>query len=61
MAATIYLPDLISVVTFFLDKLKSADRLIWSNGIPEAEVWIKVGGDHGGGTFKLSFQVRIYH
>ena len=61
MAATIYLPDLISVVTFFLDKLKSADRLIWSNGIPEAEVWINVGGDHGGGTFKLSFQVRIYH
>ena len=57
MAAVVYFPDLVSVVMFFLDKLDSVHRLTWSNGIPESEVCIKIGGDHGGGTFKLSFQV----
>ena len=57
MAAVVYFPDLLSGVMFFLDKLDSVNRLTWSNGIPESEVWIKIGGDHGGGTFKLSFQV----
>ena len=42
----------------FLNKLDETNNLTWSNGIPESEVWIKIGGDHGGGTFKLSFQVR---
>ena len=57
MAAVVYFPDLVSVVMFFLDKLDSVHRLTWSNGIPESEVWIKIGGDHSGGAFKLSFQV----
>lgn len=25
--------------------------------IPSDEIWIKVGGDKGGGTFKMSFQI----
>ena len=25
--------------------------------MPKEEVWIKIGGDHGGGSFKLSFQI----
>lgn len=25
--------------------------------IPKDEIWIKVGGDKGGGTFKLCFQI----
>lgn len=32
--------------------------LTWHNGaIPEEEIWIKIGGDKGGGTFKMSIQV----
>ena len=25
--------------------------------IPASEVWIKIGGDKGGGSFKMSFQI----
>ena len=33
-------------------------RLTWHEGfIPASEVWIKIGGDKGGGTFKMSFQI----
>ena len=56
MAAVVYFQDLVSVVMFFLDKLDSVNRLTRSNDIPGFEVWIKIGGDHGAGTFKLSFQ-----
>ena len=58
MAATVFFPDLVEVVIYSLDKLNNAKCLTWRNGIPESEVWLKIGGDHGGGTFKLSFQVR---
>ena len=38
--------------------LFSKDKLIWHDGcIPEDKIWVKVGGDHGGGYFKFSFQV----
>lgn len=30
---------------------------LWHNGaIPDDEVWLKLGGDKGGGTFKMCFQ-----
>lgn len=30
----------------------------WHNGaVPEDEIWLKLGGDKGGGTFKMSFQI----
>ena len=33
-------------------------RLTWHEGfIPASEVWIKIGGDKGGGTFKMHFQI----
>ena len=33
-------------------------RLTWHKGaIPEDEIWIKLGGDKGGGTFKFNFQI----
>ena len=36
----------------------SINRLTWHNGtLPEDELWLKIGGDKGGGTFKMSFQV----
>ena len=32
-------------------------RLTWHNGaIPPDEIWLKLGGDKGGGTFKFGFQ-----
>ena len=36
----------------------SEGNLTWHNEIlPEDEVWIKIGGDKGGGTFKLNVQL----
>ena len=35
-----------------------AGRLTWhSNAIPSDQIHIKIGGDAGGGTFKMAFQV----
>jgi len=49
------LPDFIYKT---LDKYDDNKELTWhDNGIPEDEIWIKLGGDHGGGTFKLMLQV----
>ena len=32
--------------------------LIWHNGIiPNKEKWVKVGGDKGGNSFKMNFQI----
>lgn len=33
-------------------------RLTWHNGfIPANEIWVKLGGDRGGGIFKMTFQI----
>ena len=32
-------------------------RLTWNNAIPEQEVHLKLGGDAGGGSFKMAFQI----
>ena len=35
-----------------------AGRLTWHEGyIPPSEVWLKIGGDKGGGKFKMNFQI----
>ena len=35
-----------------------AGRLTWHDGvIPENEIWVKLGGDKGGGSFKMSLQI----
>ena len=36
---------------------KRAGRLMWENAIPENEIHIKLGGDAGGGSFKMAFQI----
>ena len=50
-----------SLPTFVDDILNKYDEcgmLAWeSKNIPEDEIWIKIGGDHGGGSFKLCLQV----
>ena len=32
-------------------------RLIWNNAVPENEVHINLGGDAGGGSFEMAFQI----
>ena len=40
-----------------LDQYDKEEILTWHNGqIPDDEVWLKIGGDHGGGSFKLMLQ-----
>lgn len=44
--------------------LYSTQALTWHKGkIPSDEIWLKLGGDKGGGTFKMLFQVHtvIWH
>ena len=31
--------------------------MTWNNAIPEQEVHLKLGGDAGGGSFKMAFQI----
>jgi len=58
MVAAVYFPNLVDILATYLDSLHEKGRLTWHAGaIPESEIWIKLGGDHGGGSFKLSFQV----
>ncbi|KAL8618653.1 hypothetical protein ACOMHN_048829 [Nucella lapillus] len=50
--------DIPSYVTRLLDEYDSQGRLTWHDGsIPEDEIWIKIGGDHGGKSFKMMLQV----
>lgn len=38
--------------------LHSNDNLTWHDGvIPADEIWVKIGGDKGGGSFKMNFQI----
>lgn len=32
-------------------------RLVWHEGIPSEEIWVKIGGDKGGGSFKAAIQL----
>ena len=41
-----------------MNSLKSNNLLTWyDRTIPENEIWVKIGGDHGRGSFKLTMQV----
>ena len=38
----------------------SCGSFTWHNGVdPSSEIWTKVGGDKGGTTFKMTFQIAI--
>ena len=34
--------------------------MTWNNAIPEQEVHLKLGGDAGGGSFKMAFQTANF-
>ena len=45
-----------------LESLKDRNLLTWhhraaGDGLPDKEIWLKLGGDKGGGSFKLAMQV----
>eukprot|EP00731_Ephydatia_muelleri_P014464 Em0008g184a len=57
-APLIYNPELVAKVVHLLEENERTERLTWHEGfIPASEVWIKIGGDKGGGTFKMNFQI----
>ena len=42
--------------------LSRVGRLTWNDAIPSSEVWVKLGGDKGGSSFKMNFQiVNVLH
>eukprot|EP00731_Ephydatia_muelleri_P009823 Em0005g409a len=54
----VYIPHLVDMVVHLLDENERAGLLTWHDGyIPASEVWLKIGGDKGGGTFKMNFQI----
>ena len=52
----IIIKDLCGMVEHFYYANKKLGNLTW-HGLPESEIWVKIGGDHGGKSFKLSFQL----
>ena len=43
---------------FFFFSYCSAGNLTWRDGqIDKNEIWIKIGGDHGGNSMKISLQI----
>ncbi|XP_071795593.1 uncharacterized protein [Asterias amurensis] len=58
----VFVKDLLAMILDYLERHQSKGSLTWRNGvIPENEIWIKVGGDKGGTSFKLDFQIANTH
>ncbi|XP_041479492.1 uncharacterized protein LOC121427243 isoform X2 [Lytechinus variegatus] len=54
----VYISNLQETVMDFLESNEKSGFLTNHDGvIPEDQVWIKFGGDHGGGSFKLAVEV----
>ena len=53
-----YAKDWCSFVTDLLDKYNEQQLLDFHDGnIPDDQIWVKIGGDHGGDSFKLCLQI----
>ena len=48
---------MVGYVLRYLDTLKSLNKLFQHSFITDDEIHLKIGGDHSGGSFKMSFQV----
>ncbi|XP_038062362.1 uncharacterized protein LOC119732830 [Patiria miniata] len=54
----VFVKDVPAMILDYLDRFERQGTLTWHNGIiPKDEVWIKIGGDKGGDSFKMDFQV----
>ena len=50
--------DLCQLVMHYIKQHSDAGQLTWHDGaIPATNLSVKLGGDHGGGSFKMSFQL----
>ena len=49
--------DLKTFVDSRLDDYEKNGFLTWHGTIPENEIWVKIGGDHGKNSFKLTLQI----
>ncbi|XP_078671099.1 uncharacterized protein LOC144911160 [Branchiostoma floridae x Branchiostoma belcheri] len=53
-----YVSSLKDTILDNLERSRNASSLTWHDTtIPKEEIWVKLGGDHGGGSFKMAFQV----
>ena len=58
LIATVCFPDFTFLVKHYLDLYSSQRQLTWHVGtIPEDEIRLKLGGDHGGRSFKFVMQI----
>ncbi|XP_031571713.1 uncharacterized protein LOC116305874 [Actinia tenebrosa] len=58
MAPCARIQNLEEMVFNHLEVHKSSGNLVWHEGlIPSNEIWIKIGGDKGGGSFKMVFAI----
>ena len=51
----VYVTDLCKFVHDLLNDLSDCGKLTWDWGLPIDEIWLKIGGDHGGDSFKFMF------
>lgn len=56
-APYVYVTSLVLFVETLLNGYHQFGKLNWDRGMPNEEIWIKIGGDHGGSSFKLTLQV----
>ena len=56
-----YIYNLVGYVLKYMDELKENNYVFYDGGIPASEIHLKIGGDHGGQSFKMSFQVANVH
>ena len=56
-APFVHVGSLTSFVVDLITKYDQNGKQNCDHGIPDDEIWVKVGGDHGGGSFKLAVQV----
>ena len=54
-----YLYNLVGYVLKYLNDLKSTNLIYDHPFIPTDEVHLKIGGDHGGASFKAIFQLQM--
>ena len=52
-----YVYNLIGHIFKRLDKLREENLFQIHDHIPEDEIHVKIGGDHGEGSFKMSYQI----
>ena len=56
-APVVHVKNLKKFVKDLLDGYKQNGKLLWRDGMPKNELWVKIGGDQGGNSFKLCLQV----